>query len=453
VVGPVTPSNTQQLNTSDGAVLIENDETDPATADRNFYIQVYDQVSTDAPEPGTWTIELENVTAIATGNNAQVDCWIFLHSFGSAHQPVFDQGMTAAKLVSSPATADSAIAVAAYTTRNKWKSVDGNNYQYNPLPAIGEIADFSSHGPRRDGMIKPDIAAPGVGIGAALSADYSTADAWILEDGRHFISQGTSMACPHVAGLAALMLESYGSLSRNETLARLSQTARTDGFTGAVPNATWGAGKIDAFDAVIQPTPIVISAFSAVRSFEKVMLSWSVPSDAGDLRFRIERTQSHGGFFPSDYPYGGVTSIVGEVGPGPNYVFDDAPLLEYEEVSYWLIPLEPGRDGSPLGPYDARWEAAPPEFTLSLPAPNPFGDVTLCHLALPRTGRVVVDVIDAAGRKVRTLAEGTLPAGMLAVSWDGRDAFGLPSPTGVYWIRGMWNGHRRSAKVLHLDAN
>lgn len=452
VVGPVSPSATQQINTVDGAVLIENDETDPATADRNFFIQVWDQTAINTPETGTWTIELENVTAIATGNHAQADCWIYGHSFSDAHAPVFVDGMTATKLVSSPATADSAIAVAAYTTRNKWKSVDGNNYQYNPLPTIGQIAAFSSHGPRRDGVIKPDLAAPGAGIGAALSADHAIPQAWILEDGRHFINQGTSMACPHVAGLVALMLESYGSLSRNEMLAQLSQTARADAFTGAVPNATWGAGKIDAFDAVIQPTPIVIAALSVVRSPEMIRISWSVPAEAGDLRFRIERAQSLDRVpQSSEYPYGGAHAFVGEVGPGPEYVFEDAPLLEFSEVSYWLIPLESGRDGSVLGPYDAHWRDAPAEFTLSNPAPNPFGDATLCHLALPRSGRVIVDVIDVAGRRVRKLAEGTLPAGMLAVSWDGRDALGLPSPTGIYWIRGMWNGNRRSAKVLYLD--
>ena len=390
------------------------------------------------------------MTAVATGNAAQADCWIFNHSFGDAHAPVFVAGMTATKLVSSPATADSAIAVAAYTTRNKWKSVDGNNYQYNPLPSVGEVAAFSSHGPRRDGVIKPDIAAPGAGIGSALSADHTTAQAWILEDGRHFISQGTSMACPHVSGLLALMLESRGALSRNEALALLAQTARSDGFTGVVPNATWGAGKIDAFDAVIQPTPIVIQALSVVRSPESIQISWSVPVDAADLRFRIERA-------PSDDPAGGGVQshfrgvFVGEVGPGPEYSFEDAPLLEVEDVSYWLIPLEQGRDGDALGPYPARWGEMPAEFTLSMPTPNPFGESTLCRLALPRSGRVVVDVIDVAGRRVRTLAEGTLPAGTLAVSWDGRDGLGLPSPTGVYWIRGMWNGHRRSAKVLYLE--
>src|SRR5690606_25790031 len=144
-------------------------------------------------------------------------------------------------------------------------------------------------------------------------------------------------------------------------------------------NATWGAGKIDAFDAVILPTPIVIAALSVVRSPENIQISWAVPAEAGDLRLRIERSQSQdrtGG----GAQYRGV--FVGEVGPGPEYLFEDEPLLDVEEVSYWLIPLEQGRDGDALGPYPARWGETPVEFTLSVPTPNPFRETTLCHLAL-----------------------------------------------------------------------
>ncbi|MEZ4653545.1 MAG: S8 family serine peptidase [Candidatus Eisenbacteria bacterium] len=313
VVGPVSPGQSVQTSTMDGWVLLENDVTDPATVDRNFYLQIWDQTSINAPAEGTWTLEIENVTSIPTGHSADVDAWLFNHTFGDAHAPYFAQGMTAAKLVSSPATADSAIAVAAYTTRNKWKSVDGNNYMYNPLPTLGDIAAFSSNGPRRDGVIKPDLAAPGAGIGAALSSDYPIADAWILADGRHFINQGTSMASPHVTGLVALMLEAYGPLSCREMLDHLAQTARIDGFTGAVPNEVWGAGKIDALAAISQPTPIIVLALSVVRSPGSIRLSWSVPEEARELRFRIERTQSVDRSGAAGY-FANETIPVGEVG-------------------------------------------------------------------------------------------------------------------------------------------
>ncbi len=94
--------------------------------------------------------------------------------------------------VTSPGASDDAITVAATT-----KALS---------PLIPNIASFSSRGPRVDNFdIKPDIAAPGVGITAACS---STAAAIPCPVGSHYVTlSGTSMATPHVSGSVALLLQ------------------------------------------------------------------------------------------------------------------------------------------------------------------------------------------------------------------------------------------------------
>jgi subtilisin family serine protease len=64
------------------------------------------------------------------------------------------------------------------------------------------VAGFSSVGPRVDGALKPDIAAPGVGIVAARAAGTTLGDP---VDDLHVAASGTSMAAPHVAGAAAVV--------------------------------------------------------------------------------------------------------------------------------------------------------------------------------------------------------------------------------------------------------
>ena len=64
-----------------------------------------------------------------------------------------------------------------------------------------QVAGFSSRGPGGPGggdILKPDIAAPGVSIVAAVAPPSNSGHRWDLYS-------GTSMASPHIAGLAAFI--------------------------------------------------------------------------------------------------------------------------------------------------------------------------------------------------------------------------------------------------------
>lgn len=89
-----------------------------------------------------------------------------------------------------------------------------------PLPAP-VVADFSSRGPNRfdPNTLKPDVAAPGVAILAGLTPALSPQQQAALIAGELVppafwgFYQGTSMASPHIAGLAALLRQAHPSWS------------------------------------------------------------------------------------------------------------------------------------------------------------------------------------------------------------------------------------------------
>jgi hypothetical protein len=72
-------------------------------------------------------------------------------------------------------------------------------------PARG-VAPFSSAGPGRDGRVKPDLVAPGVGVLAARSAPVGASH----NPGLLVRGDGTSFATPHVTGAVALCFEAAG---------------------------------------------------------------------------------------------------------------------------------------------------------------------------------------------------------------------------------------------------
>lgn len=57
------------------------------------------------------------------------------------------------------------------------------------------------------------------------------------------------------------------------------------------------------------------------------------------------------------------------------------------------------------------------------------------ELGLPRREWVRVDIYDVAGRQIRSLIDGEMPAGMFDLEWDGRDESGYAVQTGMYFTR------------------
>lgn len=173
-------------------------------------------------------------------------------------------------IVDSWACSPNVLTVANY--QNETSYID---YLGNPQSVAGRedsIASPSSAGPARMGLMKPDIAAPGsiIFTGPSLVIlQASIANNGIAVDagGWHVRGGGTSAASPVVAGTAALYLQKCPWATTTEVKNALLTTARTDTFTGAVPNARWGVGKLDAFAALVSSGPYPTLSLSGSNPF------------------------------------------------------------------------------------------------------------------------------------------------------------------------------------------
>ncbi|MBZ0267429.1 T9SS type A sorting domain-containing protein [bacterium] len=82
--------------------------------------------------------------------------------------------------------------------------------------------------------------------------------------------------------------------------------------------------------------------------------------------------------------------------------------------------------------------------------PNPFRTGTTMSFDVARPATGILAVHDASGRLVRTLVDGSLPAGTHHVRWDGRDRTGRRAATGVYYVRLQADAVRATEKVVLL---
>ncbi|MEU7527654.1 S8 family serine peptidase [Saccharothrix sp. NPDC042600] len=113
------------------------------------------------------------------------------------------------------------------------------------------VAGFSARGPRAlDGLLKPEITAPGVEITAARAKGT---DMGAPVDEHHTTASGTSMATPHVAATAALLAEHRPDWRAPDLKAALMTTSHV--LPGATVYAQ-GAGRVDAARAVRQPVHV-----------------------------------------------------------------------------------------------------------------------------------------------------------------------------------------------------
>lgn len=114
------------------------------------------------------------------------------------------------------------------------------------------IAGFSGNGPTSwqavagyndyiwpPGLLKPDVSAPGVSVTSTQNGGgYVNGPIW----------SGTSMATPHVSGLAALLLQEDPSLLPHEVAFLVRHTAVDFGAAG--PDNVFGFGRVDALAAI-----------------------------------------------------------------------------------------------------------------------------------------------------------------------------------------------------------
>jgi subtilisin family serine protease len=357
--------------------------------------------------------------------------------------------------IGSPAFADHAMAVAAYTTRSVWTDYNDKSWTYGNT--LDQIAPFSSRGPRIDGLQKPNITAPGSVVISIRDRDVykSKSTLWIDDDGtkggdaHYYVMQGTSMASPVAAGCAALLVQHTPAATPQQIYDAIMQKAVVDLATGPVPNTTWGYGKLDINEALTSPAlPVQLASFTLTARDGSIVLSWNTAAEVNNYGFDIERKTIFTALPDSAASASVAWKKIGfAAGNGTTnapcaYSFIDRTAAP-ARYAYRLKQID--RDGrfeySPV--IETVNEEIPLRYALGQNYPNPFNPSTSIQFTVAAKGPVSLTLYDVLGRQVAVLVQATLEPGSYLTEWNASHF-----SSGVYFYRLKAGSYSAVKKLL-----
>ncbi len=305
-------------------------------------------------------------------------------------------------------------------------------------------ADFSTYG------TFVDISAPGTQI---WSTYHNNSD-----PGPDYVAalDGTSMATPLVASIAAMVWAHNQALTADEVESILLSTA--DDIEGISGNSAYigklGSGRVNAYAAIQQADaalPVSLSSFAVRMHLGNVKLSWSTASEVNNSGFAIKRSTSENGEYEllADFTQDNKLRGQGNSSSGKSYSYTDFSVQEGQDYWYLLEDIDFNGRRTQHGPLHIFVSGSadltktdgliPREYALGENYPNPFNPTTRFALDIPAlkdgNTQITVHVYDLLGKRVRTLYDGTIAPGNYTFEWDGRNESGRVLPSGMYIYR------------------
>lgn len=203
------------------------------------------------------------------------------------------------------------------------------------------MAGFSSQGPTDvDFRVKPDVVAPGVNVLSSIPMSYCDEP----ELGCWAFFQGTSMATPHLAGTAAVVIGEHGDWTAAQVRSAIVNTAVRDELT-KYTDGTTPVNDVNITGAGLENVP---NAVNAAVALDPVSISFgAVPSGSGQTKtFTVTLTDLGGG---GTYN----VAIAGDPGAGVTFTVDKPSVTLSAGGSATVTVTMSASKGADKGDYQA----------------------------------------------------------------------------------------------------
>lgn len=186
-------------------------------------------------------------------------------------------------------------------------------------------------------------------------------------------------------------------------------------------------------EAMVNRFPIaILRRVEATPAPDGARLEWAVAAGEHVDGFNVYRESSDGRI-----AFVGNEASIALQGEEAVFRFADA---SGQGGTYWLGARSCSGSEAMIGPIGIEAVVTPAELSFAV-APNPTAGPARLRLAMPKAGRVSVEIFDLQGRRLATPFDGMAEAGALELDWNLTDASGASVGSGIYFAR-VYSGGR-----------
>jgi hypothetical protein len=245
-----------------------------------------------------------------------------------------------------------------------------------------------------------------------------------------------------LAPVGAISTDASGNISNEQFACYAPGTYRM--VIDAIPNLAYdpGCDPVICF-RIERPVPVTVAGLSATASDGRVRLTWSLASAAQTAvtGILVQRAESANG------PW--LARTADPLVPAAQMEFVDSAVESGR--AYWYQLVLQLHEGDPVALEPLKVTGSGAQYRTALEEPVDGTNSVQVRYSLARGAtHVRLEVFDARGRHVQTLAEGPQAAGEFVLEWDRRDTAGASVSRGLYLIRLAAGEQLLTRKVILL---
>lgn len=182
-----------------------------------------------------------------------------------------------------------------------------------------------------------------------------------------------------------------------------------------------GGNSVELYQASTSsvPLPVELSSFTASINQNAVNLKWQTKTEINNYGFEVERKVGNGKLVDGVWEKIAFVNGHGNSNSPKDYSLTDKNPSGGSKFIYRLKQID--NDGKFEYSKEVEIELVPDKFELYQNYPNPFNPVTNIKFAVPKAGKISIDVYNILGEKVRDLITEFLEPGIYNIPFDGKD--------------------------------